>query len=137
MLGEVLEAAGNAPPVLVEAMAGDNTDFFVAPNVELLVSPDLQTHILTQVALRCELHWVLDELFGASGAEIALRRPTEAGCADIAGATFTAMQAALADQGEILLGVLRANNELELNPSPKDVPLSLADDDQLVVLDVV
>lgn len=138
VLAEVLEDAGAAPPILVEAMSADNAGLFQAPNVELLVSPDLQSHMLTQVALRRELHWVMDELFGASGAEIRFRA-VQAQEAENKTLSFRSLQRQLAAEGEIFLGILRhaeKGSDVVLNPKDKNKPLDLRVNDELVVLDV-
>lgn len=138
VLSELLEVVERPPAVLVEAMSPDNAGLFDAPNVELLVSPDLQNHLLTQVALRRELHWVMEELFGAGGAEIAFRSPARAAL-DGSG-SFRELQRHLAGGGEILLGVFRrdgGSGQVVLNPPRKDRPLSLSADDELIVMDVV
>lgn len=139
VLAEVLEDAQAAPPILVEAMSADNSGLFSAPNVELLVSPDLQSHMLSQVALRRELHWVLEELFGASGAEVGFRVVTREEDEDDS-LTFRSLQHRLASQGEILLGVMRYSEQggdIHLNPRDKDVPIDLEAKDELIVLDVL
>lgn len=139
VLAEVLEEAGASPPVLVEAMSADNVGLFSAPNAELLVSPDLQSHMLTQVALRRELHWVMEELFGASGAEINFRPVGDADLAD-ANLSFRDLQRRLADEGEILLGLMRNGErgaQVTLNQPDKDKGMGLQAGDELIVLDVL
>lgn len=139
VLAEVLEEAQAVPPVLVEAMSADNAGLFSAPNVELLVSPDLQSHMLTQVALRREMHWVMEELFGASGAEISFRA---VGAADLAedSLSFRDLQMRLASEGEILLGFIRhgeSGDQVTLNPVHKGKAMGLQARDKLIVLDVL
>ena len=139
ILAEVLDEAQAAPPILVEAMSADNTGLFSAPNVELLVSPDLQSHMLTQVALRRELHWVMEELFGASGAEISFRAvaPEDVNHETL---SFRQLQRRLALKGEILLGWMHHSDkgsEVLLNHPKKDEPIHLQADDELIVLDVI
>lgn len=139
VLTRVLEAAARPPEILVETMSADNAGLFAAPNVERLVSPDLQSSLLTQVALRRELHWVMEELCGAGGAEIAFR---DAATLDLVGGqtSFDAARRARAGADEILLGVMRragtADPRLQLNPEDKHGPLNLVDGDELIVLTV-
>ncbi len=139
VLAKVLEDAHAAPPILVETMSAGNRGLFSAPNVELLVSPDLQSHMLSQVALRRELHWVMEELFGASGAEVGFR-PVSAEDENDSSLTFRSLQQRLAARGEILLGLMRHTDkvsQIQINPPGKHAPMRLQATDELIVLDVV
>ncbi|MEQ8492901.1 MAG: hypothetical protein RLW42_01650, partial [Gammaproteobacteria bacterium] len=92
MLQEVLQAAPQRPHVIVEAMDEASAALFTAPEVELLVTPKLRSHILAQVALRRDLNAVFEHLLGAGGAEVSLR---EARAVDATG-DFYALQQRLA-----------------------------------------
>ena len=106
VLSRLLESADRPPRILVETLSADNAGLFDAPHVECLISPDLQSSMLTQIALRRELHWVMEEVFGAGGAEIAFRDAQALGVAE-RGVGFAALQAQRAAEDEILLGVMR------------------------------
>ena len=84
VLSQLLDNAESAPGVVVESMATDNANLFDRAHVERLVSPDLQASMLTQIALRRELHWVIEELFSAGGLEIEFRRIGRLGLAETA-----------------------------------------------------
>ncbi|ROO27872.1 hypothetical protein SAOR_08365 [Salinisphaera orenii MK-B5] len=138
VLSRLLESADRPPRILVETLSADNAGLFDAPHVECLISPDLQSSMLTQIALRRELHWVMEEVFGAGGAEIAFRDAQALGVAE-RGVGFAALQAQRAAEDEILLGVMRRAGgapRLELNPADKQADLELAAGDELVVLAV-
>ncbi|GAB3680960.1 CASTOR/POLLUX-related putative ion channel [Salinisphaera aquimarina] len=139
VLSRLLEDVANPPRLVVETMSTDNAKLFDVANVERLVSPDLQASMLTQVALRRELHWVMEELFGAGGAEVEFRDVTALGLAG-ASRSFEAMRLERAAYGEVLLGTLAdatgAAPRLRLNPHDKQALLELADGDELVVLAV-
>ncbi len=129
MLEELLALAPRRPHVIVEAMDEASAALFTGPDVELMVTPKLRSHILAQVALRRDLNTVFEHLLGVGGAEISLR---ESG-PFAAVADFYALQQRLARDGQIALGVLRADGVSDLNP-PKRAPLALAPDDRVVVL---
>lgn len=139
VLSRLLETADRPPRILVETLSADNAGLFDAPHVECLISPDLQSSMLTQIALRRELHWVMEEVFGAGGAEIAFRDAQALGVAE-RGASFATLQALRAADDEILLGVMRradGSPRLELNPADKQADLELVAGDELVVLAVL
>jgi hypothetical protein len=104
----------------------------------VVISPQIVSHMLAQVALRPGLGGVFDELFGPEGAEI-LFRP--AGSCGLAGREvgFAALQAASAARREIALGVRFARERdghgggIRLNPS-RSARWTLAPDDEIVVL---
>jgi len=137
VLSQVLENVETKPAVVVESMSTDNANLFDQANVERLVSPDLQASMLTQVALRRELHWVLEELFSAGGAEIEFRHIDRLGLADTS-ESFDTLRRARAAHGEVLLGTLHRSDEsmprLLLNPEDKQAPIALSARDELVVL---
>jgi hypothetical protein len=137
VLSQVLESADRKPAVVVESMSTDNANLFDQANVERLVSPDLQASMLTQVALRRELHWVLEELFSAGGAEIEFRSVDRLGLAGRAD-SFVSLRRERAAHGEVLLGTLHRDAgvlpRLVLNPVDKQAPIELAAADELVVL---
>lgn len=130
MLAEVLEEEQKQPNIIVEAMVEASAGLFVAPRVELLVTPKLQSHMLAQVALRRELNTVFEHLFGVGGAELRLRPAGE-----LAGemSDFHRLQRQLANLGEIALGILYADGTLVMNPGKKK-PLKLERADRIVVL---
>jgi hypothetical protein len=81
----------------------------------------------------------MEELFGASGAEVGFR-PVSAEDENDSGLTFRSLQQRLAAHGEILLGLMRHSDkgsQIQINPPGKNLPLSLQATDELIVLDVV
>ncbi len=104
--------------VVMELLDPDNATLVARSRGELIISPLLLSHLMTQVALRRELQAVFDELFMVGGAEIAFRHFTRyAHSGDL---TFEDLERAAAALGETALGVRsRSTGEVELNP-PKD-----------------
>ena len=132
ILEEALAASGaSRPHVLVELMDPDNVRF-LHDRAEVIVSPLLLSHMLTQVALRPELGAVFDEIFGPNGVEIFLRPATDF--------AMTGERISFAELGtradasqEIALGYRSTLGSIELNP-PGETTWTVAPDDQIVVL---
>ncbi len=139
VLARQLEKVEQPPFTLVETMSAENAALFDAPHVERLISPAIQSSLLTQVALRRELHWVMEELFGAGGAEVVFRDASRLGFVG-GDESFETLRRARASEDEILLGVMRgpetAQPRLQLNVRDKHAPLNLKAGDELVVLAV-
>lgn len=135
VLQHELEGHSERPHLFVEAMSESNIGCFSSAGVEVEVSPDLQSHMLTQVALRRDLHWVYEEIFGASGAEVLFRRAGEIGLAGRE-MSFALIRREAIKTGDIALGVRRAGEAgVTLNP-PRTSSWRLAENDQVLVLDV-
>ena len=100
------------------------------------MSPVIQANLLTQVALRRELHWVVEDIFGAHGAEVTLRPALAAGAPPYE-ASFNELAAHMAGAGEILLGLLHDSPtgwQADLNPIDRESPRRLTVADRLVVI---
>lgn len=131
-----LSAVGAAPALIVETMDEDNVTLFEDPRAECLVSPVIQSNLLSQIALRRELHWVIDDIFGAHGAEIGLRTPDISSTSPVA-ASFAELAVDCAARGEILLGLLEDTVrgwEARLNPLDRSMAHRLDSGLRLVVL---
>ncbi|HET6702971.1 MAG TPA: hypothetical protein VFH14_14250 [Gemmatimonadaceae bacterium] len=131
MLEELLSTADAHPEVLVELMDHENVPL-LRGRADVLISPLLLSHMLTQVALRPDLRQVFDEMFGPGGAEIFLRPAL-----DVARAgerlTFRELADRVHGGGETALGVRSTDGSLALNP-PKESVWSFGAGDEVVVL---
>ncbi len=138
MLEELLGGAPRRPEILVELMEESNARLFRRHRAEVIISPIVMSHILTQVALRPELRGVFDELFGSGGAEIFFRPAGEYGVVGTP-VTFRGIQRATESVGEVGLGIrFHAEREAEhggvlLNPPPERL-WTLAEGDEIVVM---
>ena len=131
-----LSAVGAKPTLIVETMDEDNVSLFEDPQAECLVSPVIQSNLLTQVALRRELHWVIEDIFGAHGAEVVMRPAVAPGASDYE-ASFDELAARAAAAGEILLGTLHDSSrgwQADLNPVDRGAKRRLTAADRLVVV---
>lgn len=72
VLSEQLRAAKQRPQVLVELLEEGNRALLDTQSDEVLVSPVIVSHMLSQIALRHELEAVFDELMSAGGADLEL-----------------------------------------------------------------
>lgn len=118
------------PSVVVELMSAENADLLGSQASEKIVSPVIMSHILTQVALRRELHGVYVDLFGSGGGELLLRSPSAYAVGE--DATFAEIQSAATEVGEVALGV-RRDGVVELCPDPKS-RWKLGREDQIVAV---
>lgn len=126
-----LDQVAHKPQLLVELSDPANLGLIDSPAVETLVSPMLISHIMAQVALGREIRLVFDELFTEGGAEIVFRPAADYRIS--AGHSFAALEAKVAERGDILLGLRQAGQALLLNPLREQV-FEIHSDDRLCVL---
>lgn len=132
VLRNTIEGLHRKPKILVDLMDAENVELFDDIDTEVLVSPTMASHVLAQVALRRELNVVYEELFGAGGAEIFLRRVSDYGVSGKVIA-FEQLKAKSEQCGEIVLGARMLARGLKLNPQPDDACI-LGELDDLIVL---
>jgi hypothetical protein len=118
------------PSIVVELMSAENAELLGSQSSEKIVSPVIMSHILTQVALRREIHAVYVDLFGSGGGELLLRPASAYGIGD--DVTFAEIQDAATAVGEVALGV-RRTDAVELCPDPKS-RWTLGSSDQIVAV---
>ncbi len=130
VLRERLTGVEKPPNIIVELLNPDNRSLFDNKPCEVIVSPVLASHVLTQVALRHELLCVFEELFAHDGADISF-----VPAADYLGerqATFDELRAACSVAGQIVIG-LRLRDDVQLNP-PGDIPVEPAKHEAIVLI---
>ena len=132
VLRNTIEGLHQKPKILVDLMDTENVELFDDIDTEVLVSPTMASHVLAQVALRRELNVVYEELFGAGGAEIFLRRVSDFGVSGKVIA-FEQLKEVSEQCGEIVLGARTVRHGLRLNPQPDDACI-LGEQDDLIVL---
>ena len=124
------------PNMLVELLDPENSRL-IGTNSEVLVSPNLISHMLAQTALRHEQRAVSDELFGPGGAEITFR-PASFYDLDGRSVSFRELQEVVVARGDMALGVrvhsdAQTQNGMSLNPA-RDSIWELGETDEIVVL---
>lgn len=124
VLSELLHDSARSPHILVELLDPDNVGLFRNKPVEVLVSPMLVSHVLTQVALRRELLLVFGELFGPEGSELVFR-PLREVAPDASPLRFEDVQRACVQRGELAIGMRErhgnASYVTSLNPKRSEV----------------
>ncbi|MEH6566277.1 MAG: ion channel DMI1 [Halopseudomonas sp.] len=136
VIDELLRERSHRPQILLELSDPANESLVVRKRGESIVSPMILSHLMAQIAQRRELGLMFEELFTTGGAEILFRQISDYSMQSVT--TFADLEAVVALQGETALGVYRSKPDeegrrLHLNP-PRDEPLRLKADDQLVVL---
>jgi len=129
VLEELLGKGDSRPEILVELMDPANVPL-LRTRADVLISPLILSHMLTQVVLRPDLAPVFDELFGPGGIEMSLRPASD--LLSTAG-TFGDLSTIARAAGEILIGMRPRGQKIVLNP-PKDTRWSPAEGDEVVVL---
>ena len=127
---------GARPDILLELLDPENSRL-IGNSSEVLVSPNLISHMLAQTALRHEQRAVYDELFGPGGAEITFRSAALYGLCDRT-VSVRQLQKIVVAQGDIALGVRihgdsHTSNGMTLNPAG-DSSWELGESDEIVVL---
>ncbi len=131
LLDEILTGRAVRPEVLVELMDADNVPLLQG-RADVLISPLILAHMLSQVALRRELRVVFDEMFGSTGVEISLRPAS-----DVISPGETVEWGDLSRRvecgREIALGMRRGGELPKINP-PRNSRWSFSEGDELLVL---
>jgi len=130
---ELVRDLESKPNVVMELLDPDNATLVARSRGELIISPLVLSHLMTQVALRPELQSVFDELITSGGADIAFRPVSR--YANSATASFEALEEAAAARGETALGVrTRSSGVVELNPAKTASWDELADRDLVTLV---
>lgn len=139
VLRDLLAQRGHSPEILVELMTAENIHMFQSGGNEVLVTPLLLSHLLTQVALLRDLNRVFEELFGPDGADFSFHPAGQFGLCK-SEVTFREVQMAAAAHGETALGFRlyppadpSGAGQVLLNPE-RDLARTLNEHDQIVVL---
>jgi voltage-gated potassium channel Kch len=136
LLQRGINANGRRTRIVTELLDSRNVELARATGADdFVVSDELSSLMLAQLAERAELEPVLDHLFGADGSSLALR---PAQWYVRGSATFAGVVAAARARGEAALGYRVARGPdgvpvVVLNPA-KSRTLTLGDDDQIIVV---
>ncbi len=130
-LQHLLADADRKPAMLVEVLDKENSFLFDADHDDVIVSPQVISHLLSQVALRRELGAVFSELARVGGPQIVLQ-PLP-GAAHRESATFAELAQLAFGRGELALGIRKASGEVHLNPD-RSQRFTTEEGDQLIAL---
>ncbi|MEZ4399279.1 MAG: TrkA C-terminal domain-containing protein [Kofleriaceae bacterium] len=137
LLRDLVPAVGR-PDVLVELLDPTSEALVEGLPGEVLITPEIVSHIMAQVTLRPELGSVFDELFGPAGAETHFIPAPACGLVGRK-VTFADAMAAAASIGGVAMGFRRGGERrtptggVYLNP-PRAQLWTLADDDDVIIL---
>lgn len=139
VLDEILQDAQERPQILLELNDPSNESLLVLDRSEILVSPLILSHMLSQIALRRELVHVFEDLFTSRGAEILFHEPALYTQESLL--TFSAIETLAAAHCETALGIYRetafaGGQRLLLNP-PRDFQIQFHPGDKIVVLSTI
>jgi hypothetical protein len=96
------------PRVVLELLDELNVALVDPQRCEYLLSPQVLSHMLAQVALRREMNAIYEELFNSGETEITFRNPTRYGTAPGQTLTFAELEVMARRHHEVALGYLKA-----------------------------
>jgi hypothetical protein len=135
-LSRLLAQHAKCPPILLELLDDANVALLDSGRDDVLLTPVILGHMLTQVAMRRELNVVFNTLFGTGGAQIVFEDPT---LLSYVGRelTFGEISRHAWRRGVTALGILQSEAggrpKTILNPDPNS-RWKLRADDEIVVL---
>ena len=135
MLRSQLPAEGPGPELTVELLEKENLFLFDDRVEDVIVSPQLISYFMSQIALRREMAAVFSEISSTWGTQIILEPATNF-MPTHKPVQFSDIEDAAGENGLIALGLQQGsgiNARLELNPG-KDSQWELIPDDKVVVL---
>ncbi|MCA9291198.1 MAG: hypothetical protein KDA25_08715, partial [Phycisphaerales bacterium] len=134
-LDAMLAGSPRPPQILVELLDPDNGPLLAETENAVLVSPRILSHLLAHVALRPELHPVLDALLGAGGTELGSRVAADL---ELVGrtVTFADIQVAASARACVAIGLMTgAPRAIHVNPA-RDRRWTIGAGDTVIVLEL-
>ncbi len=135
--GAADERVGRRPRLVLELLDELNVSLLDPTRCEYLLSPQVLSHMLGQVALRRELNSVFEQLFNSGETEITLRNVMRYDLEPGRRVSFAELQVLARQHHEIALGYLPSQGESEsapmLNPGPT-AAWTIQPGDRVVVL---
>ncbi len=128
LLDRYMQEKGAAPNFVLELNVEDNRPLIKGRDVDVIMSAELVSHFLAQVAIDEKLAWTYEELFTEEGSELRLRGL--GGFAETS-LTFGACQQACLARGVIAIGIRRPD-DLVIHPSAGE---KLRPDDRLITVE--
>jgi hypothetical protein len=135
LIQETLAALPEPPRLLMELLDPGNEALLQSHSCEALTTPNMLSHLMTNVTLRRELKSVFDTLLKPEGAETGFRPAQEYGL-QASSLRFPELQRIAYPFDEIILGVRtrrEGKTQILFNPDP-ETRLHFHPDDALIVL---
>ena len=130
----------DAPTFVIELNDEDNRDLFkFGAYHDVIMTQEINSHLLSQVGVRRALAWIYEELFTQEGPEIRLQPMKELlGGQTSASLTFRQLQERCLADDAVALGVRHTEPQsdgrrVHLNPE-RDESMPLSEDDQVIVV---
>lgn len=129
-VGELLEGDPRKPTLVVELSDPQNVDLFDRSRTEVVVSPQVLSHLLAQILLRRDLRSVVDDVFGSGPSNLRFAKVSSS-----EPVAFETLSRATRAQGSIAIGLRRGGvgGEIALVPSGTEM-IDGRDGDELIVL---
>lgn len=129
-------------PMVVELNDEDNEPLLALYDAEdIIVTQEIISHLLSQIAVRRALAWVYEELFTYGGSDVRFRPVTDLLSEDeLRGVTFDEIQTHCLGKGLVCVGLMMARNSgpmhrgVNLNP-PREERFDATPRDQLIVFE--
>lgn len=138
LLEEILSQSAHQPKIFIELADPSNESMMKRFNRDVIVSPMILSHMLTQVALQRELFAIYDQLFTIGGPEITFRDPAEYGI-DTNEISFAEVEHYASIHQETAIGLYTSGGKLLdddfhlMNP-PRDYKIQLDRGIQVIVI---
>lgn len=138
LLEEILSSSKKQPKILIELADPNNESMMKRFNQDVIVSPMILSHMLTQVAMQREIFYIYNQLFTVGGPEIAFKKPEDYGMSQ-EHFTFREIEQYAQYHHETAIGLYSPVRPLDdgdfhiLNPA-RDYQLDLNQNTQIIVL---
>ena len=138
LLEEILSQSKKQPKILIELADPSNQSMMKRFERDVIVSPMILSHMLTQVALQREMYYIYNQLFTVGGPEIAFKKPAAYGITQNK-VTFQEIEQHATAKQETAIGIYSTNLKLAnddfhlLNPT-RNYQLDLTMDYYIIVL---
>lgn len=116
-LGKVLDEGERRPALVMELSDPQNVALFDPSQAEVVVSPQVLSHLLAQIVLRRDLRVVVDDIFGSGPSNLRFVRVSGEGPV-----AFGAISEAIRARGAIAIGLRRGGigEKIQLMPGPSE-----------------
>lgn len=141
LVEDMIKESGKYPQILLELSDPNNETLIGNHREEVIISPMILSHLLSQIAVRRELHSIYNELFTVGGPEIIFKSPSDYGIQKEQ-LSFSEIESIVSNYSDTALGIYKIPHSskrkglLILNPS-RDEILDIGKDVQLVVITTI
>lgn len=131
LLERYFQNLGHEVAFVVELNDEDNRPLITCPEADVIISSEITSHLLAQVAIHRSLAWIYEDLFTKGGSELRLRSLSSIGVEPGQVVGFEDCQRVCLENQTVAIGVQRSGQVI-LNPDPQE---RVSQGDQLVVVE--